>query len=52
MTHLLLISVFLDVLLIRPVWDPMAPAITQQRVILNATRFIFQTEIHVYRQIK
>jgi hypothetical protein len=51
-THLLLISVFLDVPLIRLVWDPMAPAITQWGVILNAARLVLQTEICIDCQIE
>ena len=49
---LLLISVFLDVLLIRLVWDLMAPAIIQWRIIINAVRLILQMEIRINCQIK
>jgi hypothetical protein len=44
-THLLLISMFLDVLLIRLVRDPMPPTIAQRRVIFNAARLVLQTEV-------
>jgi len=47
MTHLLLIPVFIDVVLVRLVWDPMAPAVTQWRITLNAARLVLQTEIRI-----
>ena len=51
-TYLLLISVFLDMLLIRLIWDPIGPTITQRRVILNTTCLILQMEICVNHQIQ
>ena len=49
---LLLIFIFLNVLLIRLVWDPMAPAITQWRIIIDAAHLILQMEIRIDCQIK
>lgn len=40
-------SVFLNISLIRLVWDQMAPAITQWGVVLNAARFILQTKVSI-----